>query len=289
MDKNLIIFLIIAIVMFSLWYYYVYFHESFNPIAQNNGNNIKNESYGGSPYLQNNHKEYYEELAPVHGLNKRNVFTGNSNGCDSSDDNSNNTDGSGSHNDNNSNLPIEYIDFPESAEEEIKRKMETRDHALPGHYKSSSYRYGRRSGDAKEMLEFIDESNDLLQPGVGDCDNYKGIDETDGKYATYKAEKNHVNKYDINEIFNVDKYLPNKDSYNPEWFDLPPEAIPVNNRSLINTSRAITINTVGGSKRNSGWDIRGSPPIAKRAVGPWNQSTIEHDINITSLCPENLN
>jgi len=44
------------------------------------------------------------------------------------------------------------------------------------------------------------------------------------------------------------------------------------------------IDTVGQSRKNASYDIREAPPNPKFSIGPWNNTTIEPDYNIKSLC-----
>lgn len=46
----------------------------------------------------------------------------------------------------------------------------------------------------------------------------------------------------------------------------------------------IGVDTVGQSKKNANYDIRGSVTQAKFVVSPWNNSTIEPDYNTKSFC-----
>lgn len=175
-------------------------------------------------------------------------------------------------------------EYKSTTDPTLQRKFRTRNHATDCNYKYGSYLFGKRSGYSDGALNYIDESNDLLQPGYTTNDQFVGQDETDGQYAPYKPERKCVNKYKTSEIFNSQNYLPSEKSINPEWFDIVPEPISVKNRHLINVSKPIGINTIGSSLRNPSYDIRGSPPCPKFVISPWMQSTIEPDTNLKSLC-----
>lgn len=170
---------------------------------------------------------------------------------------------------------------------QIRKKFMTRDGAKDGRYKYSNYVSGKRGQNYKEKaLDFIDESNNLMQNGAMASDEYVGADESQDKYAKYapEAHQNKRNKFNANEIFNSNNYLPNDKSVNPDWFDVVPDAISVKNRHLINVSKPIGINTIGSSLRNPTHDIRGDIANPKFVISPWNQSTIEMDTNLKSLC-----
>ena len=191
--------------------------------------------------------------------------------------------------DDNSEMEIEedgimYDQSTEDSDHHIKKKFMTRDRARDGKYKHDSYTAGKRGGTHDVAIDFIDQSNDLMQAGIGAGDQFVDNDETKAKYAPYKPEKNHTDKFKVSEIFNRDNYLPNEQSLNSEWWDMVPEPTSVKNRHLINTTKAMPITSIGGSLRNAGYDIRGSPPCPKFIVSPWMQSTIEPDTNLKSLC-----
>ena len=46
----------------------------------------------------------------------------------------------------------------------------------------------------------------------------------------------------------------------------------------------IGIDTIGQSRKNASHDLREAPTCPKFNTGPWNNSTIEPDYNIKSMC-----
>jgi len=91
--------------------------------------------------------------------------------------------------------------------------------------------------------------------------------------------KNNVKNY------NAKDYLPKE--IIEEWFDtdFSQAKYNINDDNLINTERYIIgINTVGQSLKNASYDIRGTVANPKFSISPWNNSTIEPDYNIKSLC-----
>lgn len=179
---------------------------------------------------------------------------------------------------------VTYDDNTGESNDQIKKKFITRNHPCKSGYKHDNYCQGDRGGMYSQAINFIDESNDLMQSAYSTNDQFTGNDELKGQYAPYKPEKRKTNKYKASEIFNSQNYLPNEKSANPNWFDVVPDAISVKNRHLINVSKPIGINTIGTSLRNPSYDIRGSPPNPKFVISPWLQSTIEPDNNFKSLC-----
>lgn len=91
----------------------------------------------------------------------------------------------------------------------------------------------------------------------------------------YNSQENNTNMFDLNNL------MPQQT--NPDWFEVIPDPISVNNRHLINVTRPVGINTVGTSLRNPSYDIRGSPACPKFVVSPWNQSSIDPDVNLKPI------
>ena len=67
---------------------------------------------------------------------------------------------------------------------------------------------------------------------------------------------------------------------NSEWAKLNPMGVgDVNTPNLINAGYHIGRDTVMSSLRNANLQLRSEPPNPQMAVGPWNASTIEPDVN----------
>jgi hypothetical protein len=91
--------------------------------------------------------------------------------------------------------------------------------------------------------------------------------------------KNNVTNYSAQD------FLPKE--INDSWFntDFSQAKYKMNDDKLINTDRYIIgVNTVGQSLKNASYDIRGSVPVPKFSISPFNNSTIEPDYNIKPLC-----
>ena len=59
----------------------------------------------------------------------------------------------------------------------------------------------------------------------------------------------------------------------------------MNNDKLINTDKyVIGVDTVGQSKKNATYDLRGTIANPKYNVSPWMNSTYEPDYNLKGLC-----
>ena len=176
-------------------------------------------------------------------------------------------------------MESENASVPSLDVQQLKQKFNSKNKAVGGKYKKVSYAEGERASNG-EFGAYFDDNNALVKNGHLANDKFTGIDEVDGKFASYKAGSKQ--KMTDEDIFNADNFLPKET--NKDWFEVMPEPISVKNRHLINVSRPIGVNTIGTSLRNASYDIRGSPPCPKFVVSPWLQSTIEPDYNLKGLC-----
>jgi len=65
------------------------------------------------------------------------------------------------------------------------------------------------------------------------------------------------------------------------WFDNPDVGVKVEDANLMADALAkIGVDTIGTTLKNATYDIRGNIPCPKFNVGPFNNSTVEPDINI---------
>lgn len=71
---------------------------------------------------------------------------------------------------------------------------------------------------------------------------------------------------------------------NDKWFDNPDVGIRVEDANLLaDATSKVGVDTVGQTRKNPAYDLRGTIPCPKFVVSPWNNSTIEPDINLKSL------
>ncbi len=124
--------------------------------------------------------------------------------------------------------------------------------------------------------------NDEEMVGLDQYANYEGKQlprkETEN-IVEYKGKKFRVGE---GTSYNVQDYLPQE--LNSGWFTDPATTVSISDTSLIDNRDFIGINTVGQSLRNASLDLRAAPPCPRVNVSIWNQSTIEPDTNIKSLC-----
>lgn len=68
------------------------------------------------------------------------------------------------------------------------------------------------------------------------------------------------------------------------WFDNPDVGIKVEDANLMADALSkIGVDTVGTTQKNPSYDLRGTIPCPKFVVGPWNNSTVEPDINLKTF------
>ncbi len=185
------------------------------------------------------------------------------------------------------------VDFPPQADysppeaEVINKKLASKNRAAPGTYKRSSYNEGKRGNlGPSDWQSFYDHNNNIIGASqTGDNDGFLPNDAENQDFAVFRTNKQEKcgGNQDCSpeELYDVQKYLPQE--VNDDWFDLVPEAISVKNRHLINITKPIGVNTIGSSKKNASYDIRGAPSCPKYVVSPFLNSSIEPDNNLKPL------
>ena len=69
-----------------------------------------------------------------------------------------------------------------------------------------------------------------------------------------------------------------------KWFENPDVGIKIEDANLLaDAIQKVGVDTVGQTKKNPSYDIRGTVPCPKFQISPWNNSTIEPDYNLKSL------
>ena len=99
-------------------------------------------------------------------------------------------------------------------------------------------------------------------------------------YGSFSGTGN--NEVSDEQLMNSNNYLPQETSN--DWFNVLEEPTSIKNRHLITASKLIGVNTIGTSKKNASRDLRGNIPAPKIQVSPWNNSSIDPDMNIRSWC-----
>jgi hypothetical protein len=79
-----------------------------------------------------------------------------------------------------------------------------------------------------------------------------------------------------------DDLLPKK---NETWFETPSVGTKLDDANLLaDAIYKVGVDTVGSTRKNPSYDIRGTIPNSKFSVSPWNNSSYEPDNNLKSLC-----
>jgi hypothetical protein len=163
------------------------------------------------------------------------------------------------------------------ADNDYAKKMTTKNTAVSGDYKKSTYAAGNRDGQSNELDKFFEEGNPFAE---GTNDQFSPKDESNGNFAGYVPTGKPLTDEDK---FNAGDLLPVET--NKDWFD-DVNATGIKNTHLININRPIGIATINSSLKNPSHDIRGTPPNPRNFVSPWLMSSYEPDMNIRnqSLC-----
>jgi hypothetical protein len=81
-----------------------------------------------------------------------------------------------------------------------------------------------------------------------------------------------------------DKLLPVPGSSEQKWFENPDVGIKIEDANLLSDAiQKVGVDTVGQTRKNPSYDIRGTVPCPKFQISPWNNSTTEPDYNLKSL------
>lgn len=162
--------------------------------------------------------------------------------------------------------------------ENILKKLRTRNSSRDGQFVYSSFVDGKRGGKASDLDQFFEDGHPLDKK-VGFQRNEGSEDVQFANYVPGKSRK----MRDVDK-FNAEALLP-KES-NKDWWSDPYSSTSVKNTHLINIYRPIGVNTIQTTLKNPSHDIRGSPPNPKYAVSPWQNSSYEPDTNLRnqSLC-----
>ena len=133
-----------------------------------------------------------------------------------------------------------------------------------------------------DFNDFIGSDLNYLQGENSNGSNVLGVINTDPNYAPFNSANQ--KKYTQEELMDSSLLLPGQvpDKLKDE-FNLPPEAVSLDNSNLITVNKSVGVNTVGSSLRNASHDIRGDMLVGKSYQGPWNMSTIEADMNTIGL------
>ena len=158
-------------------------------------------------------------------------------------------------------------------------------------YLAMEYAKKQKMNDEGFEAELMDENNDVeplnqnfepqFMQSVSTAKNAKPSEPLSNE--NYKPVENIGSKLP-KDCFPKDKLtaedlLP-KDSANSKWAQVNPAGQgDVKDQNFLNAGFHVGINTVGNSLRNPNMQLRSEPPNPQMKVSPWNQTTIESDLN----------
>ena len=178
---------------------------------------------------------------------------------------------------------IRYFKNNDYAPEDIFRGAKRNKRKSRGKIRSSYAGADRGQVGPSDWNDHFARNNNIIGASqTGTNDDFLPVDESSGDLAIFKSTGRATcgsnQNCDVEDLFDVDKYLPQE--VNDDWFEVQKEPISVKNRHLINITKPIGINTIGSSLRNASWDLRGTPANPKHVVSPFLNSTIEPDVNL---------
>ena len=151
--------------------------------------------------------------------------------------------------------------------------------------------YTKKQQEKDEGFEEIDDviENELLTPSMPSPEPVKPTSSEDArpneplsnedfKQVNFKTNELPKDCFPKDKLTSED-LLP-KDAANSKWAQVNPAGQgDLKDKNFLNAGFHIGINTVGNSLRNPNLQLRSEPPNPQLKVSPWNQTTIESDLN----------
>ena len=151
--------------------------------------------------------------------------------------------------------------------------------------------YTKKQQEKDEGFEEIDDviENELLPPSMPSYEPVKPTSSEDArpneplsnedfKKVSFKTNELPKDCFPKDKLTSED-LLP-KDAANSKWAQVNPAGQgDLKDKNFLNAGFHIGINTVGNSLRNPNLQLRSEPPNPQLKVSPWNQTTIESDLN----------
>lgn len=151
--------------------------------------------------------------------------------------------------------------------------------------------YTKKQQEKDEGFEEIDDviENELLTPSMSahepvkptsseDARPNEPLSNEDFKKVSFKTNELPKDCFPKDKLTSED-LLP-KDAANSKWAQVNPAGQgDLKDKNFLNAGFHIGINTVGNSLRNPNLQLRSEPPNPQLKVSPWNQTTIESDLN----------
>jgi len=139
--------------------------------------------------------------------------------------------------------------------------------------------------DQEAFYEKMSNSQAVMPNDAGSAE-YKSVVEQQVHKPVQKKQAAHANANDVQptdcyprDRLTADDLLP-KDAANSKWAQVNPAGQgDVKDQNFLTAGYLTGINTVGSSLRNANYQLRSDPPNPQLNVSPWNQTTIEPDLN----------
>lgn len=108
------------------------------------------------------------------------------------------------------------------------------------------------------------------------------FDYGDATSTNYTLNDNTIEQKNSQQKLTSNDLLPGKSNAN--WFENPDVGIKIEDANLLaDAIQKVGVDTVGQTRKNPSYDIRGTVPCPKFQISPWNNSTTEPDYNLKSL------
>ena len=142
--------------------------------------------------------------------------------------------------------------------------------------------------DQEAFYESMSNRNQVVMPNdSGNVAEYKSVVDPSSAHKhdavrnKHKGNPDNVQPTDCypRDRLTADDLLP-KDAANSKWAQVNPAGQgDVKDQNFLTAGYLTGINTVGSSLRNANYQLRSDPPNPQLNVSPWNQTTIEPDLN----------
>ena len=121
-------------------------------------------------------------------------------------------------------------------------------------------------------------NNDIFNPNKIDFD----YGEASNTNYTLNVKDNPIEVKPKEDKLSSSDLLPGKSEQ--KWFENPDVGIKIEDANLLSDAvQKVGVDTVGQTRKNPSYDIRGTVPCPKFQISPWNNSTTEPDYNLKSL------
>ena len=140
-------------------------------------------------------------------------------------------------------------------------------------YAAWCYNSHRRTADKHAEHMTSPSGGDMAMPADPASEPYRPVD--------FQASVDAVAPEDCfpRDRLSAEDLLP-KDAANSKWAQVNPAGQgDISDQNFLSAGIHVGIDTIGGTLRNANLQLRSEPPCPRQTVSPWQQSTIEPDLN----------